>query len=163
MASGKSGLGRELAGALGYGFTDTDDLFEERYRISINDFFGKYGEEVFRRLEKDILQETIQLNNAVIATGGGTPCFFDNMEVIRRAGLVIYLEMDAANLAGRLSQVRRKRPLLKDIPPAELPGKVEAQLAERDPIYRRADIIISADRPDLVKLVSAIRSRVGNR
>ena len=85
------------------------------------------------------------------------------MEVIRRAGLVIYLEMDAANLAGRLSQVRRKRPLLKDIPPAELPGKVEAQLAERDPIYRRADIIISADRPDLVKLVSAIRSRVGNR
>ena len=82
MASGKSNLGQILAEKLDYSFVDLDYLFEERFRISVFDFFEKYDEDGFRKIEKSLLQETTGWDDVVVATGGGTPCFFDNMRVI---------------------------------------------------------------------------------
>jgi shikimate kinase len=157
MASGKSNLGRQLAEKLGYGFIDIDYLFEERFRISVLDFFEKYDETAFRRIEQTLLHETINMENTVIATGGGTPCFFDNMDFITSAGVSIYLRWDSPDLVSRLKLVKRKRPLLKNINPEVLGETVNTHLAERENYYRRADICIAGNAVDLDELVGRIR------
>ena len=82
MASGKTQIGHILANRLGFSFTDLDTVFEKQFRISVSDFFEKYDEQAFRLLEQKLLLETKNLDNIVISTGGGTPCFFDNMDFI---------------------------------------------------------------------------------
>ena len=159
MASGKSNLGRLLAEKLCYRFVDLDYLFEERFRISVLDFFEKYDEGAFRKIEQTLLKETIDLEDVVISTGGGTPCFFNNMDVIRQSGLSVYLCWKAPSLLYRLKMVKRKRPLLKDIPSTELEGKVIAQLSEREFYYNQADFIIQGENFDMEALLLLIRSR----
>lgn len=161
MASGKSNLGRHLANQLGYDFLDIDYLFEERYRISVLDFFEKYDEMAFRKIEQSLLHETIDLDNTVISTGGGTPCYFDNMEFIKRAGISVYLLWEVPVLVSRLKMVKRKRPLLKDIPPEGLFGKVAEQLAERELFYTQADFTIPGLNLDMGRLLEWIRTRPG--
>jgi shikimate kinase len=141
MASGKTNLGREMAEISGMGFADLDELFEERYKISILEFFGKYGEDPFRKLERGILLETISMDNAVISTGGGTPCFFENMKFIKEHGRSVYLKMTVPQLAGRLSGIRKKRPLLKDIPHHEMEDHIVKQVGEREHFYLQADLV----------------------
>jgi len=139
MTSGKSCLGRELAQACNMEFLDCDELFEEKYRITILDFFDKYGEGLFRKLEREILMETLQHEHAVIATGGGLPCFFDNMDVILRSGVSIYLRMSGHDLAKRIREIKKQRPLLKEIPSAGLEGYISSLMEEREPFYGKAD------------------------
>jgi shikimate kinase len=160
MASGKSNLGRLLAERLGYAFIDLDCLFEERYRISVLDFFEKYDEAIFRKIECGLLSETGDLDDVVVSTGGGTPCFFNNMKVIRRAGISIYLHWEVPALVNRLKLVKRKRPLLKDIPLSDLEGKVAEQLKQRELYYNQADIIIEGENLDIDNLHHLIRSRI---
>ena len=159
MASGKSNLGRLLAEKLSYRFIDLDYLFEERYRISVLDFFEKYDEGAFRKIEQTLLNETVDLEDVVISTGGGTPCFYNNMDVIRQAGLSVYLCWKVPSLLYRLKMVKRKRPLLKDIPPADLEGKVVAQLSEREYYYNQADLTIQGENFDMEALLFLIRRR----
>ncbi len=160
MASGKSNLGKLLAEKLGYKFLDLDYLFEERYRISVLDFFEKYDEDIFRKIEHALLWETIDYEDIVISTGGGTPCFFDNMEFIRKNGISIYLRWEVRSLVYRLKMVKRQRPLLKDIAPAELEGKVSAHLADRMIYYNQADIKIQGEDFELEILLLLIRNRM---
>ena len=110
MGSGKSRTGKMVATGLNLWFTDMDDVFEERYRISVLDFFEKYDETTFRNIERRLLQETVLQEDSVIATGGGTPCFFDNMDFINRAGISIYLKPDLSMLLERLKIVRKRDP-----------------------------------------------------
>lgn len=159
MASGKSNLGRLLAEKLCYRFIDLDYLFEERYRISVLDFFEKYDEGVFRKIEQTLLNETVDLEDVVVSTGGGTPCFYNNMDVIRQSGLSVYLCWKVPSLLYRLKMVKRKRPLLKDIPPADLEGKVVAQLSEREYYYNQADLTIQGENFDMEALLLLIRRR----
>lgn len=163
MASGKTNLGRLLATKLAYDFIDIDYLFEERYRISVLDFFEKYDESTFRNLERMLLLETIHVENTVISTGGGTPCFFENMQCIRQSGISIYLRWDLAELVARLRLVKRKRPLLKDIPPTELEARVETQLMEREIYYNQADLVVNGRDLDPDNLVAMIRERIIGR
>lgn len=142
MASGKSRLGRELSEKIGYDFHDLDDAFEEQYRISILDFFDKYGELNFRRIEENFLLETIKLDNIVISTGGGTPCYYKNMDFILKNGLSIYIRLDIPSLLERLRNIRKKRPLLKDVPSNKLESFVIEQILEREQFYLKANIII---------------------
>ena len=162
MASGKSKFGRLLAKKLNYGFLDIDYLFEERFHISVFDFFEKYNENAFRKIERNLLNETIDMEDVVISTGGGTPCFFDNMKVIKQSGISIYLHWDVASLLMRLTLMKRKRPLLKDVPQNELKGKVTAQLAEREFYYRQADLIIKGQDIDLEALIKLIRDHTNS-
>ncbi|MCX6266987.1 MAG: shikimate kinase [Bacteroidetes bacterium] len=160
MASGKSNIGKQLAEELGYRFIDLDYIFEERFRISVLDFFEKYDESAFRKIEQLLLQETIDMEDIVISTGGGTPCFFDNMNVIKNAGISIYLFWKVPSLVRRLKMARRRRPLLKGIPPSGLESQVGAHLAQRECYYNQADIIIEGEGLRLESLLSLVLSRI---
>jgi len=158
MASGKSNLGKLLSEKLGYSFLDLDDLFEERFRISVFDFFEKYNEHEFRKIEEMLLLETVDHDDVVISTGGGTPCFFENMQFIRNAGISIYLQWKIPALVNRLRKVKRKRPLLSDIPADELEERVMKQLAQRDLYYNQANLTIDAENLKLDSLLLWIHS-----
>ena len=163
MASGKSNFGRRLAEALDYEFVDLDYLFEERFRISVLDFFDKYDEDAFRIIERSLLAETSNLENIVISTGGGTPCFFDNMDVICRSGISIYLHWSIPALISRLNMVRRKRPLLKNIQPSELLDHVSVHLAQRELYYNRANIIVEGANLNLTLLLEELTKMINLR
>ena len=150
-------MGQKMSVLTGYPFIDTDELFEEKYRISILDFFERYDEESFRKIESEILLETLNYQDAIIATGGGTPCFLDNMEFIKRHGISIYLKLDLVSLVNRLVVVRKKRPILKNIPAKELEQFIRMQLTERELYYNLADFTIDAEiitANDIVRLIS---------
>lgn len=144
MASGKTRLGKELSEITGYPHIDLDEVFEERYRISVDDFFAKYDESSFRRLEQELLIETESMPNAIVSTGGGTPCFFRNMDFMKKNGVCIYLRINSRILAQRLEKVKRKRPLLKTVEPDEIEGVVRKHLEEREPFYFQANHVVEA-------------------
>ena len=156
MASGKTRLGKELSSRTGYPFVDLDDLFEERYRITVYDFFERYNEESFRKIEKELLTETLTYPDSIIATGGGTPCFFDNMDVIKKNGISIYLKMDPVSLVNRLTLVKKKRPLLRDKTPGELESYIRIKLTEREIYYTQADYTVDADKTDVDTILSIL-------
>ncbi|MGC8865385.1 MAG: shikimate kinase [Bacteroidales bacterium] len=160
MASGKTYTGPKLAEALGYGFVDLDEMFEAQYRISIQKFFQKYGEDAFRPLESKLLHSTFQLSNHVISTGGGTACFFDNMELMNQQGLTVYLKQSAEALFQRLRLSRKPRPLIKDAGDEELRKQIENHLNERIPYYEKARIIVDAA-IEISKLTDIIRMYPG--
>jgi shikimate kinase len=156
MGSGKTRFGMDLSVKTGYPFIDTDELFEAKYRISIVDFFEKYNEETFRKLERDLLLETINHADAIISTGGGTPCFYDNMDFIRKNGISIYLKMDLQSLVNRLIVVKKKRPLLKDKPLKDMESYIRGQIEEREIFYNQADFTVDAEIITVNDIVSLI-------
>jgi shikimate kinase len=156
MASGKSSFGQQLALRLGYSFIDLDLVFEERYRISIVDFFQKYDETAFRQIERSLLVETSRTENSVISTGGGTPCFYDNMHLMKISGFSVYIKWSVHALAHRLRLAKKKRPLIKDIPGQHLEEKIRQHLEERNLFYCQADLIVEADNESPDKLIERI-------
>ncbi len=159
MASGKSKTGRTLADDLDYDFLDLDEMFEERYHVSIPDFFHKYGEENFRPIERQLLHSTSGFDNTVIATGGGTPCFFDNMDFILHHGISVYLYWKAAILAKRLNQVRKKRPVIGEMKGRELEYYVQKHLEDREKFYLKADFFMDMEKDELTSLVYRIKNQ----
>ena len=156
MGAGKSTTSKRLAHQLGWEAYDTDRLFEERYKISINDFFHKYDAALYRRLETQILHETLSLDNAVIATGGGTPCFNDNMEWMNLHGFTVFLKISPESAIIRLSQSKVKRPILIDKSPDELAEFIKTNYAERLPFYEQAQLIFKGENCDVETLATLI-------
>ena len=156
MASGKSQTGRDLAMHLGFEFLDLDEMFEERYRISIMDFFQKYDEAGFRRIESGLLRETGRCENTVISTGGGTPCFYGNMDFILSQGKSVYLKIPVPELVKRLKSIRKKRPLLTGIKEDELEKFIREQLAVREKYYLQATIISQGPDHDLKNMIQIL-------
>jgi len=156
MGAGKSGVAKRLAARLGWQSCDTDTMFEEKYRISISDFFAKYGQDLFRKLETEILHTTAQMNNVVVATGGGTPCFFDNMQWMNDNGLTVYLSMSPKSAAVRLSQTKKKRPLTQGLSGDELLHFVEQQYEQRLPFYTQAQMTFKAENCDIEGVAKAL-------
>jgi len=147
MGCGKSSIGRALARRLGCRFQDMDVLLEQRCGRSVREIFATEGEEWFRERERDVLRELIAgtERNVVVATGGGAPCFFDNMERMNGAGQTVYFRMSPAKLAARLEHGKAKRPLLKDKTPEELEEFIRDNLARRETFYLRSKLIIDCD------------------
>lgn len=158
MASGKTNLGKEMAAVSGMPMVDMDDLFEEKYRLSITEFFEKYGEPVFRRLEHGILEDTFLMDDVIIATGGGTPCFFDNMDLILQSGVSVYLKAPVEVLLSRLRGIRKKRPLLKEVSEEELEAFITGQIREREPYYLRAEYVVEGPDIDAGELLKKIQT-----
>lgn len=156
MASGKSSFGQLLAGQIGYEFVDLDLVFEQRFRISIADFFQKYDEQAFRQIEHTLLLDTEKLENTVISTGGGTPCYFDNLKIIKSLGCSVYLKWGVSALAERLKVARKKRPLVKHVPTEELESKISDHLSERDFYYRQADLTVQCENAATEQLILQI-------
>jgi shikimate kinase len=143
MGSGKTTFGKKLASSLGYPFFDLDHVIEALVGQSIPEYFTAHGEESFRKLEKQTLQEGAYPDDCVVSCGGGSPCFFDNMDWMNQNGLTVYLDMPAAALAKRLEKGKHKRPLLKDLDEAGLLRFIETKLAEREVFYSKARLIVS--------------------
>ncbi len=138
MGSGKSTVGQSLAGRLGYSFVDMDARLEGEQGMTINEIFEKLGEKAFRDMENNLLKEMVSLQDTVISTGGGLPCTGNNMDLINRKGVSIYLRMDPAALLNRLSRGKSRRPLIRHLSRQELETFIYEMLREREPVYLRA-------------------------
>lgn len=146
MGSGKSHWGKKLADLLNWNFIDLDKFIEEKESITIPGIFAQQGESHFRSLEKKYLEETTKADKTVIASGGGTPCFYDNMEVMNRTGETVYLKAQIKTIVERLSKKANTRPLLKGKSETELPAFFEEQLKKREPFYLQAKYIIEVEK-----------------
>lgn len=145
MGAGKTSIGRELAKKMDLDFIDIDIFIEKRYNKSINQLFSEYGENRFREIECEVLKELSAFENAVISTGGGTACFFDNMSLMNQNGITIYLSATPEVLSKRLYSCRNRRPLIKDKNEDELINFIKDSITVRETHYNKAHIIFDTD------------------
>lgn len=145
MGSGKSTVGKGLAQTLNLQFIDLDSYIEERNFKTIPEIFASEGEDGFRKAEQKALHEVSEFENIVIATGGGAPCFFDNMDHIKKTGTSLYLEGSPRILAERLMNSKTERPLIKGKTEEELIAFIDETLAKRNNWYKRADVTMVFD------------------
>lgn len=148
MGCGKSTLGRALAAATGRRFIDLDRYIELRFHANVRDIFASRGEEGFRDVERRMLLEVSDFEDVIVACGGGTPCFYDNMERMNERGLTVLLEASHAKLLHRLSLGRRRRPLIAAMTDEELSAYVDDALGRRMCHYAKAQQRFCGDRLD---------------
>ena len=142
MGCGKSTIGRKVAAQMGINFIDLDKYIEERYFKSVPDIFAQEGEAAFRLKERQALLEVSEFEEIVVGTGGGAPCFFDNMQLMNQAGITIYLAPDNETLACRLLRSKTDRPLIAGKSKEELLIFIQQALEKRAPFYEQSKIII---------------------
>lgn len=138
MGAGKTTIGKALANELGVPFYDLDWYIETRMRRTIKQIFDEKGEEGFRRIEHNMLHEVAEFENVVVSCGGGTPCFFDNIDYMNSQAQVVYLKATPEVLYAHLQMGRRIRPLLLDKTPDEVKAFIVEQLAYREQFYSKA-------------------------
>lgn len=143
MGCGKTTWSRKLANHLGYEFMDLDHILEAKAGMAIAEYFEAHGQDVFRQLESSILKETDYPENVVISTGGGLPCFFDNMEWMNANGQTLYLKLSPKTLAERLDKGKTTRPLIQGLHGDELVAFITDKLAEREGFYEQATHIVN--------------------
>lgn len=141
MGCGKTTMGKKLAAKMDYEFVDLDHVFEEQEGTTIARYFAAHGEDAFRKLESAILKQTAYPGKTVISTGGGLPCFFDNMQWMNAHGQTVYIKLNAKTLAGRLEGGKEERPILRDKHGDDLIAFIGEKLTEREPHYNQATII----------------------
>ena len=144
MGSGKSTMGRWIAEAIGWEFIDLDTYIENRHHQTIPQIFKNVGEDGFRVVEQKCLAEVSVMENVIIGSGGGAPCFFDNLTVMKETGLTLYLQLKPQEIIDRLKTSHTPRPLLKDKTGGELLAFINDKLAEREPFYTQAHILANA-------------------
>lgn len=145
MGSGKTTVGKRLARKLNLQFIDMDLFIENRYRKSISAIFEEKGEAGFREIERKALREVVDFENIVISTGGGLPCFFDNMDLMNQSGITIYLKASVDELVERLRTGKQKRPLVKDKNPEELKDFITVNLEKREEFYSKATLVFESN------------------
>ncbi|MEO8766533.1 MAG: shikimate kinase [Ginsengibacter sp.] len=143
MGSGKSHWGKIWASGSKLAFFDLDAKIEKAFRMKISDIFDKKGEEKFRELERYHLRKFEHKKNFLLACGGGTPCFSDNLEWMKQQGKVCYLKAEASLILEQVLNETHHRPLLKKINPSELLFFIQQKLIEREPFYSKADFIMN--------------------
>lgn len=146
MASGKTTLGKAFAKACNLSFIDLDWYIEERMHLSVRDIFASRGEGGFRQLERNMLHEVSEFENVVVACGGGTPCFFDNMEIMNSRGITVFLDASQDVLFRRLKQAAANRPLVAGKSDDELRQTIAEGLERRMPFYSKAVIKLDGSR-----------------
>ena len=145
MGSGKTTIGKKLSNYLNYKFLDLDKYLENYYKSTIEEIFAVEGEDGFRKKEQKILDEVIKLHeDLVISTGGGTPCFFDNMEKINLAGTSLYFKVGVEVLVNRLKNAKTQRPIIANKDEDELFSFISGHLAQRASYYEKAKLIVNA-------------------
>ena len=145
MGSGKTTVGRQLAMALGVSFYDLDWYIEMRYRRSVPQIFRESGEDGFRQLEHNMLHEVAEFENVVLSCGGGTPCYFDNMQYMNSLSETVYLKASPEVLAAHLKMARVERPLIKNKSGEDLLAYIRESLTLREPFYMQAKHVLNVD------------------
>ncbi len=138
MGAGKTTVGKALSKELGIPFYDLDWYIESRMHKTVAQLFAERGEEGFRKVERNMLHEVAEFEDVVISCGGGTPCFFDNMEYLNQQGETVYLKADPEVLYGHLLMGKTVRPLLVGKSKEELLAFIREQLEKREPFYTKA-------------------------
>ncbi len=138
MGAGKTTIGHALAKVLGLPFYDLDWYIESRMHKSVKRIFDEKGEEGFRRIEHNMLHEVAEFENVVVSCGGGTPCFFDNIDYMNSRADTVYLKATPEVLCGHLQMGRTVRPLLLGKSPEEMYAFIREQLQERENFYSKA-------------------------
>lgn len=147
MGSGKTTLGQAVARRCGLRFVDLDDYIEVRRGCSVRDIFAAGGEEAFRAAEREALDEVSRQGVAdIVACGGGTPCFGDNMDRMNARGVTVHLTVPHERLLARLKDGRAKRPLIASLDDAELDEFISRQMERRMPYYSRAAVTFDSSR-----------------
>lgn len=158
MGAGKTTTGKKLSARLGYSFIDLDAVVEKTEALTIHDIIVLKGEEYFRQQESQTLQQ-IEISNAVISTGGGTPCYFDNIDWMNAHGITIYIKLDEGVLFSRLkTKELHRRPLLKGLDEEGLKNFIVLKLKEREQFYNKAQLIYEPMKDTLDDLVLSINA-----
>jgi shikimate kinase len=154
MGCGKTHWGRELSQKLQLPFFDLDSVIEEKEEKDISSIFAEMGEEYFRMLEKDVLYMLTESHESfVMACGGGTPCFFNNIDYMKKQGTTVWINCSVECLYSRLVKEKDKRPLISSIPDNELKSFIVRKFSDRKIFYQQANIILSEDDVTLEALI----------
>ena len=157
MGAGKTTIGKELASLMRLSFVDLDFFIENRYHKTIRQIFEEKGEGAFRDMEQKALQEVAEFEDVVISTGGGTPCFHQNMLFMNEKGTTVYLKVSIAELIQRISLNKSSRPVLKGYSDNGLKLFVEEIMAKRSPVYEQAQIIFHTEAQDISVLCKQLK------
>jgi len=158
MGCGKSTLGRGLASELKLTFIDLDSFLEEKYFRTIPQIFAEEGEDSFRRKERKVLEEVSAFDDVIIATGGGAPCFFDNMDLMNSSGFCIFLDVDTESLVDRLMSAKTERPLIKGKSASELSLFIENMMQKRRHFYEKARYILKGNEISSEQVAELLKS-----
>ncbi len=165
MGAGKTTVGKALAKETGLQFYDLDWYIEGRMRKTVPQLFAERGEDGFRQVERTMLHEAAEFEDVILSCGGGTPCFFDNMDYMNAQGDTVYLKASPEVLCAHLRMGKTRRPLLEGKTPEELLGFVTEQLARREQHYLAARHVLDVDLLDnyeKIKVsVERLRSMLG--
>ena len=154
MGSGKTHWGRKLSAKLNLPFFDLDSAIVGKEGRSVADIFADRGEEYFRLRENEVLESlTGEQESFILSCGGGTPCFFNNIEFMKKHGKVIWLNTSVDTLMERLGRERSSRPLLADVAESDLRRHIIRKLSERRMYYQQADVVVSEESTNLDELI----------
>ena len=162
MGSGKTTVGKALSKETGMMFYDLDWYIESRMHKTVSQIFAEKGEEAFRQLEYNMLHEVAEFEDVIISCGGGTPCFFDNIDYLNQQGDVVYLKATSEVLYRHLLMAKVERPLLKNKTSEELTAYITEHLKEREPFYQKArytlDVSVLDDYDKIKVSVATLRN-----
>jgi len=162
MGAGKTTIGKALAKELGLTFYDLDWYITSRMRKTVGQIFEERGEEGFRQIERNMLHEVAEFEDIVLSCGGGTPCFFDNIDYMNRQAPVVYLKATPEVLCKHLAMSKNDRPLLRGKSKEELIGFIQQQLEKRSPFYTKAgytlDVSLMDDYTKIQNSVAQLRT-----
>ena len=163
MGCGKSTVGRKVSRFAHIDFVDTDTMVEQREGATVADTITYQGEEYFRTVERAVLEDTATMENTIISTGGGLPVWGDNMERMKQLGLTVYLRRSPANIISRLSPYgRQKRPKIRGMNDEQLFEFMTTHMAEREPIYSQADVVLDCDKMADNEVIDTILKNILN-
>jgi shikimate kinase len=158
MGSGKTTAGKKLAKVLGWSFIDLDKKIEEKAGKRIPEIFSQDGENYFRKIESETLKGIEYETDTVVSTGGGAPCYEENMDFMLRTGLTVYLKLTSLQLRSRLSESKGDRPLIVNLGKDELLAFIEEKLHSREEWYNKAEISIEGIDIDIKNLSKRVKS-----
>ena len=160
MGAGKTTVGKKLSSQMGLSFIDLDLFIENRYRKTIRQIFEEKGEDFFRELEQKTLREVAEFEDVIISTGGGTPCFHQNMMYMNEKGMTVYLKVSTDELVKRISLNKSARPVLTGHSGNGLNLFVEETITKRKPVYEQAHIVLDAETLDIATLCTQLQQKL---
>jgi len=158
MGCGKTTIGKRIADSLNWRFIDLDKRIEDETGLTINELFAIHGEDYFRKIEAATLRGLTFDSNCIVAVGGGTPCFKENMSFMFDSGYTIYLKLTPMQLAGRLKASVDGRPLIQNIQGTDLLDFIDKKLAKRSKWYKKSHLTIDGFKVNISLINKRIES-----